>query len=246
MRSTRAWRGIRWTDWRWLSERSGLPVFHQTGVLFFFQRVEPYVTQSIEVHKRLKLPTRGVAARGAREALSAGELGRHRGRAVGAALGALMARRAVQTLVAEFVKAGGEYRIAAVAPPAAAGPVRRSAGTRGSMGFARLPANASRRAICVRLRPWLPKVFPERSARAFFRLGRKSSSSRRKRAITRFAAGPPADVGGLQQRRHLLRHAGSRGARLQDRARQARPGDRSGHRRPHSRAPPRSRTCARS
>ena len=29
-----AWDSL--VDWRWLSERSGLPVFHQTGVLFFF------------------------------------------------------------------------------------------------------------------------------------------------------------------------------------------------------------------
>ena len=43
-----AWDSL--TDWRWLSERSGLPVFHKTGVLFFFPRVEPYVTQTIEVH----------------------------------------------------------------------------------------------------------------------------------------------------------------------------------------------------
>ena len=50
-----AWDSL--AEWRWLSERSGLPIFHETGVLFFFPKVEPYVTQSIEAHERLRLPT---------------------------------------------------------------------------------------------------------------------------------------------------------------------------------------------
>src|SRR5688572_30041888 len=45
------------TQWKWLSELSGLPIFHPTGVVFFCQKREPYVEQSIEVHARLKLPT---------------------------------------------------------------------------------------------------------------------------------------------------------------------------------------------
>src|SRR6185436_17985254 len=43
--------------WKWLSDLSGLPTFHPIGVLFFFQKREAYVDQSIEVHRRLKLPT---------------------------------------------------------------------------------------------------------------------------------------------------------------------------------------------
>src|SRR5688572_13218152 len=54
-----AWDSL--ADWRWLSGRSGLPIFHQTGVLFAFQRVESYVTQSLEVHRRLKLPTQSLS-----------------------------------------------------------------------------------------------------------------------------------------------------------------------------------------
>ena len=45
------------TSWKWLSDLSGLPIFHPTGVVFFFQKPEAYVQQSIEVHRRLKLPT---------------------------------------------------------------------------------------------------------------------------------------------------------------------------------------------
>jgi glycine/D-amino acid oxidase-like deaminating enzyme len=44
-------------QWKWLSDLSGLPILHQIGVLFFFQKREAYVDQSLEVHRRLKLPT---------------------------------------------------------------------------------------------------------------------------------------------------------------------------------------------
>src|SRR5688572_10007945 len=105
------------TQWRWLSELSGLPIFHPTGVVFFFQKREPYVDQSIEEHTRLKLLT---------EVLNRGALEQRWPQAnwkdidVGLfepGFGVLMARRSVQTLVKQFVKAGGEYRVGAVKPP---------------------------------------------------------------------------------------------------------------------------------
>src|SRR5580704_3755590 len=43
-------------DWRWLSARSGLPIFHRLGVLFVFSGLEPYLTQTLEVHRRLGIP----------------------------------------------------------------------------------------------------------------------------------------------------------------------------------------------
>jgi sarcosine oxidase len=109
-------------DWRALSRRSGLPIFHQTGVLFFFPDVQPYLEETMRVHRKLGLPT---------ELLDAGEMRRRFPRidfaGIAAGLhepgfGALMARRAVQNLVAEFVRRGGVYRLAAVEPPACHGP----------------------------------------------------------------------------------------------------------------------------
>src|SRR6187402_1811440 len=44
-------------QWKWLSDQAGLPVFHPSGVVFFFPKREAYVDQSLEVHARLKLPT---------------------------------------------------------------------------------------------------------------------------------------------------------------------------------------------
>jgi monomeric sarcosine oxidase len=104
-------------EWRTLSERSGLPIFHQIGVLFFFPEVQSFLEDTMRVHRRLGLPT---------ELLDTAEMRRRfpqfnfDGIAAGLyepRFGALMARRAVQTLVAEFVHHGGVYRQAQVAPP---------------------------------------------------------------------------------------------------------------------------------
>ena len=44
-------------DWRALSARSGLPIFHQIGVLFFFPEVQPFLEDTMRIHRRLGLPT---------------------------------------------------------------------------------------------------------------------------------------------------------------------------------------------
>lgn len=140
-------------EWRWLSGRSGLPIFHPTGVVFFFGRREPYVTQSIEVHQRAGIPLEvldraALAKRFPQMAWDGVELGLHE-----PDRGVLMARRAVQTLVQEFVAAGGEYLQAAILPPKADATfdsVRTVDGE--SLSAARFVFACG---------PWLPKVFPE-------------------------------------------------------------------------------------
>jgi sarcosine oxidase len=138
--------------WKWLSDLAGLPVFHPTGVVFFFQKREPYVEQSIEVHRRLKLPTLELD-RGALE--QRWPQAHWKDITVGLFepdFGVLMARRAVQTLVRQFVKAGGEYRVAAVKPPDASKSLTSIALADGSTVSA---AN-----YVFACGPWLPKVFP--------------------------------------------------------------------------------------
>jgi len=147
--------------WRWLSGRSGLPVFHPFGVLMFFGRREAFVEQSLEVHRRLAMPleslTRADLERRYPQVAWGGiEIGLHE-----PGFGGLMARRAVQTLVGEFVAGGGEYRLAQVATPVerahAPGEVRTTAGEA-------LPAQR-----CVfACGPWLPKVFPDVLGRRIF------------------------------------------------------------------------------
>jgi sarcosine oxidase len=139
-------------QWRWLSDLAGLPIFHPVGVLFFFQKREAYVDQSIEVHRRLKLPTQELD----RAALEQRypqvywkdiEVG-----LLEPEFGVLMARRAVQTLLRQFVKAGGEYRVASVKPPDAAKPLEAIELADGS--------SLAATNYVFACGPWLPKVFP--------------------------------------------------------------------------------------
>jgi sarcosine oxidase len=119
-----AWDSL--ATWRALSERAGLPLFHPSGILFFFPTAEDYVQRTLEVHRRLELPT---------QLLDRSEMQRRfpmidfDGIELGLwepEFGALMARRAVQTIVAEFVAAGGEYRRGGVeAPEPGDGPLKR-------------------------------------------------------------------------------------------------------------------------
>ena len=140
-------------QWRWLSGRSGLPIFHPTGVVFLFGRCEAYVTQSIEVHQRLNIPLEvldrtALAQRFPQIALDGIDLGLFE-----QDRGVLMARRAVQTLVHEFVAAGGEYAQASIVPPqadASFDSIQTSAGE---------TLSASR--FVFACGPWLPKVFPD-------------------------------------------------------------------------------------
>ncbi len=138
--------------WKWLSDLAGLPILHRTGVLFFFAKREPFVEQSLTVHRKLGLPT---------EELDRAALERRfpqvSWKDIEVALlepefGVLMARRAVQTLLRQFVKAGGEYRIGAVTPPAADGALSALELADGGTVSA---AN-----YVFACGPWMPKVFP--------------------------------------------------------------------------------------
>jgi glycine/D-amino acid oxidase-like deaminating enzyme len=145
-----AWDSL--ADWRWLSLRSGLPILHAIGVLMFFGKREPFVDQSIEAHHRLKLRL---------DVLDRAELSRRYpqvtwgGVEVGLfepELGALMARRAVQTLVKELLTAGAEYRLAAVQPPGDGATLDNVRTTTGDT------LHAERYVFACG--PWLPKMFP--------------------------------------------------------------------------------------
>jgi glycine/D-amino acid oxidase-like deaminating enzyme len=148
------------SEWRWLSARSGLPIFHPVGVLFFFSGLEPYLTKTLEVHRRLGIPI---------QQLQKGELVRRfpqfswDGIELGLyepELGALMARRAVQTLVKEFVAAGGEYRVAAAAPAAAGMAAPANSGGRLDTLALADGTQVSAGNFVFACGPWLPKLFP--------------------------------------------------------------------------------------
>lgn len=141
-------------QWKALSLASGLPIFAATGVLFFFPTEDPYLADSLAAHRAFGLPS---------EALGTAEMARRfpmidfDGVAAGIfepGFGALMARRAVQTLVMRFVEAGGAYVAGAVVPPPAGG---------GRLSELRLLSGeriAADRFIFA-AGPWLPKLFPD-------------------------------------------------------------------------------------
>jgi sarcosine oxidase len=139
-------------DWRWLSGQSRLPVFHPSGVLMFFSRQEGYAERSIEIHRELGMPLEvldalELARRYPQVAWSDVELG-----LLEPGYGVLMARRAVQSLVAEFVAAGGAYRQVEVIAPAGQGRLESLHTSDGE----ELPA----REFVFACGPWLPQLFP--------------------------------------------------------------------------------------
>jgi glycine/D-amino acid oxidase-like deaminating enzyme len=142
------------SEWSALSARAELPLFHRAGILFFFPTREEYVARTIEVHRRLNLPTEALDRRAMQRRwpqidFDGIEIGLYEPQ-----FGALMARRAVQTVVAEFVAAGGEYRQAAVRPPGGGGGALR-----------RIELETGERLSAPHFvfacGPWLPKLFPD-------------------------------------------------------------------------------------
>ena len=140
-------------EWKALSATSGLPIFIQHGVLFFFPREEAYLADSLAAHRALGLPTQAMTATEmARRFPMIDFAGIHAG-LFEPGFGALMARRAVQTLVMRYVEAGGLYQQAAVAAPSPGG---------GQLGALRAVNGTTIEAdrFVFACGPWLPKLFP--------------------------------------------------------------------------------------
>jgi sarcosine oxidase len=136
-------------EWKRLSERSALPLFHNAGVLFCFQEMIDYARESIAVHERLQLPldridNAALRARWPQMNFDGIEFGLFEPE-----FGALMARRAIEELVARFVSQGGEYRLARAEPGANGQQVLLDGETENCA------------AVVWACGPWLPKVFPD-------------------------------------------------------------------------------------
>ena len=149
-----AWESL--PHWAALSAREALPLFHRAGVLFFYGHADaPAIAGAVEAHRAIGHPLRTLdgAAIGRRFPQFATS-------DIAAGLwepefGALMARRAVSTLVARFVTAGGVYRRAAVLPPGPAASGRLGAVT--LAGGERVSAGR----FVFACGPWLGKLFPD-------------------------------------------------------------------------------------
>jgi sarcosine oxidase len=145
-------------QWKELAARCGQEIFHETGVLTFSDGSTDFVAQSGRSLDRLEQERLGIA----HEQLGAAELARRfpqiglKGNEVGILephSGALMARRGVQVLVAELLRQGVDYRVAAATPPSAKGRLSSIA----TSGNEKISAGV----FVFACGPWLPKVFPE-------------------------------------------------------------------------------------
>ena len=141
-------------EWKSLSSRCELPILHECGVLFFFPRPEPYFEQTVAAHTEAGLPTEVLARRELEQRFPMFDFD---GVEIGffePGFGALIAQRAVQTLVEEFVQAGGAYLQSAVEPPDAdaddLNEIRLSNGESIAADSFVFAAGA-----------WLPKLFPD-------------------------------------------------------------------------------------
>ena len=147
-------------EWRALSERAELPLFHQIGVLFVFPRPDSFLEDTLRVHRSLGLPTRLLSGDALRRRIPAMAVGVEDQGLFEPGFGALMARRSVQSVVAEFVRAGGPDFEAAVAPP---GPGSRREALATSGGD-RIVADE----FVFACGPWLGRLFPDLLATRIF------------------------------------------------------------------------------
>lgn len=138
-------------EWKALSARAGLPLFHPTGVLMFFQTMVDYARTSIEVHGKLGLPldvmdARTMAAKFPQIDFTGVEFGLYE-----PDFGALMARRSVLHLVEEYVQSGGSYLRGQATVP-----------THKNGHSLEVDGNTIKaEAIVYACGPWLPKLFPD-------------------------------------------------------------------------------------
>lgn len=147
-----AWESL--AEWKALSARHESPLFHETGALYIYPQDSAKIDASIALQRSM-----GISV----EKIAPADLARRwpqinfDGIGVGLlqpTMGALMARRSVQTLVADFVKAGGRFRQGAVAPPRATG-----------TSLASITVDGGERISADRFvfacGPWLPRLFPD-------------------------------------------------------------------------------------
>ena len=147
-----AWDSL--AQWHALSKRHDNPIFHQVGALYIYPSELPEIAPSLALHRKLDIPfeklsVAQMAKRWPQIDLTGIEVG-----VLQPTMGALMARRSVQTLVSDFEKAGGRYRQLAVDSPRAQGST-----------LAAITGNGGETLRADRFvfacGPWLPKVFPE-------------------------------------------------------------------------------------
>lgn len=139
-------------QWMELGKRTGVSLFHQTGVLWLSDRTDPYVQQLDQTLRRNGVPTELMVGPELRRRWPQLLLADDMAGVFEPASGALMARRAVQSLVSEMAVGGVDYGLAAVVPPGGGktlDAIQLTSGERMSAGTFVFACGS-----------WLPKLFP--------------------------------------------------------------------------------------
>ncbi|MEL6359862.1 MAG: FAD-dependent oxidoreductase [Pseudomonadota bacterium] len=140
-------------DFKKLSRDAGLPIFHEAGVLSFYDREMDYATGSFEALRELNIPVERIEPSDLKKRWPQIDF---TGVAFGQyepSFGALMARRGVATLVENFVRQGGAYLRAAIAPPKSQSELKTVTTSDGD--------KISADTFVFACGPWLGKLFPE-------------------------------------------------------------------------------------
>ncbi|HET9839768.1 MAG TPA: FAD-dependent oxidoreductase [Candidatus Angelobacter sp.] len=138
--------------WREFEQRARKTFFHQTGVLWVSNDADQYLRSLVQVLSKAAVPVESVAAADIKARWPQLHFDDVTWGVLEPESGLLMARSSVQTLVAELMKDGVDYRsAAAVAPqqPGKVAEIKTSAGDSISAGT-----------FIFACGPWLPKLFP--------------------------------------------------------------------------------------
>ena len=157
-----AWRSL--GDWQALSARTGLPIFHPLGVLWLHAQPNPLVEASARVLSRKNIPFELLPARELRQRYPVMRVGDDEAGLLEPTGGALMARRAVQSLAAELKVAGVTFL------PGVVSPIRQEQGERGALPAVSTKSGERIEAgqfVCA-CGPWLDRICPEAMAKRLF------------------------------------------------------------------------------
>lgn len=140
-------------EWKALGDRSRLSIFAPHGVLFFTAFPDEYFRQTFEVHRQLGLPTEELGRDGMQQRFPMFDFADVELGVFEPEFGALMARRGVEAIVAEFANKGGEYRQLQAEISEQAETLKALRLADGSS----LEADA----FVIAAGPWLGKIFPD-------------------------------------------------------------------------------------
>jgi len=150
-----AWRSIR--DWQELSARSGLPIFHQMGVLWVHREPDKLVQASARVLSEQDIPFTLLSASELKRRFPVMRVENGEAGFLEPDGGALMARRAVQFLASELASKGVALLSGAVSP------IRREQGDQGVL-HAVTTTNGKRieaEQFVFACGPWLDRMCPD-------------------------------------------------------------------------------------